>query len=150
MHSRWIRWCGMLAVALVIAPLWALAQPQTRESCWDRDVYRSRGVIEIINDWRDDVNLSMWTNHRQQLGEWSIRPGEQVMLQEGGRLLRVRQDYKIKVGDDWGWVNVGQVGQFRHGTWYVNVRDVWQATHAERQRDYDNRRSEVDQRFRYE
>jgi hypothetical protein len=138
----------MLAVAMLIAPLWAVAQPQTRESRWDRGAYRSRGAIEIINDWHDDVTLSMWTNHRQQLGEWAIRPGEQVMLQEGGRLLRVRQDYKMKVGDDWGWVNVGQVGQFRHGTWYVNVRDVWRATHAERQHDYDNRRSEMDQHFR--
>ena len=144
MHSRWVRWCGMLAVAVLIAPLWAVAQPQPREPRWDRGADRSRGAIEIINDWRDDVNLTLWTDQRERLGEWSIRPGEQVVLQEGGRRLRVRPNYKIKVGDDWGWVNVGQVGQFSNGTWYVNVRNVWQATHADRQRDYDNRRGEVE------
>jgi len=134
----------MLAVAVLIAPLWAVAQPQPREPRWDRGADRSRGAIEIINDWRDDVNLTLWTDQRERLGEWSIRPGEQVVLQEGGRRLRVRPNYKIKVGDDWGWVNVGQVGQFSNGTWYVNVRNVWQATHADRQRDYDNRRGEVE------
>ena len=56
--------------------------------------------------------------------------------------IRVRPNYKIKVGDDWGWVDVGQVGQFQNGRWYVNVRDVWQATHN-RSRPFDSRRGEV-------
>jgi hypothetical protein len=155
-QTQWLRWCGMLAIAVLIAPLWAVAQPQSREPRWDRDADQSRSAIQIINDWRDDVNLSMWTDQRQRIGEWSIRPGEQVVLQEGGQRVRVRPNYKIKVGDDWGWVDVAQVGQFRNGTWYVNVRDVWQATHAGRQRDsdnrydnqrnYDNRRDEVSPR----
>ena len=112
MHSRWRQWCGMLAVALVLVPLWAVAQPQWREPRADWP----RGAIEIINDWRDDVNLSMWTDQRQPLGEWSLQPGDQVRLEERGRPLRVNPDYKIKVGEDWGWVNVGQVGQFNNGT----------------------------------
>ena len=38
-------------------------------------------------------------------------------------------------GEDWGWVDVGHVGQFNNGIWYVRVRDIWRATHGARQRD---------------
>jgi len=134
----------MLAMVVLLTPLWAVAQPQGREPREDRGDDRARGAIEIINVGPDDVNVMLWTDQQQQLGDWSIRPGEQVMLQEGGRQLRVNSNYKIQVGDHSGWVNVGQVGQFSNGTWYVSVQDVWQATHADRQRDYDNRRGEVE------
>jgi len=125
----------MLAVVMVIAPLMALAQTRAREARPTNQSERSRGTVEVINDWRDDVNLSMWTDQRQRIGEWSIRPGEQVVLQESGESVRARPNYKIKAGQDWGWVNIEQVGQFRNGTWYVNVRDIWQATHANRRDD---------------
>jgi hypothetical protein len=73
-----------------------------------------------------------------------------VVLQERSQRIKVRPTYKIKVGDDWGWVDVAQVGQFQNGTWYVNVWDVWQATHAERRdsprepsrESYDTRRGD--------
>ena len=48
--------------------------------------------------------------------------------------IRVRPNYKIKVGEDWGWVNVGDVAEFRRGVWYVNVRDIWRATHQRGER----------------
>ncbi len=140
MHSKWIRWWGMLAVVLCVAPLVAVAQPRPREARPESSSDRSRGEIQIVNDWRDEVSLSMWSEQRERLGEWSIRPGEQVVLQERGERLRVRPNYKIKVGEDWGWVDVGQVGQFQNGTWHVNVRQVWQATHRDRPRDNDERR----------
>jgi|GEM_PF-3441222 len=35
-------------------------------------------------------------------------------------------------GEDWGWVNVGEVGQFQDGTWYVTVRAGWGASHQDR------------------
>ena len=83
----------------------------------------------------------MWSNHRQRIGGWIVRPGERVLLEEGRKSIKVRLSYKIQVGEDWSWVDVGQVGQFQNGTWYVSVRDVWQATH--RDRPYDSRRGEV-------
>jgi hypothetical protein len=141
MHSKGMRWWLMLAVVVCITPLVAIAQPQPREPRSESGAERSRGAIQVVNDWRDEVNLSMWSDQRERIGEWSIRPGEQVVLQERGQRIRVRPNYKIKVGEDWGWVDVGQVGQFQHGTWYVNVRDVWQATHRDRPRDSDDRRS---------
>jgi hypothetical protein len=51
------------------------------------------------------------------------------VLQQGGEPIRVRPHDKMKVGDNRGWVDVGQVGQFQNGTWYATVRNVWQATH---------------------
>jgi hypothetical protein len=152
--TKWMSMLGMLAVVVLIAPLMVVAQPRLREARPDSGVDRSRGAIQIINDWRDDVNLSMWTDQRERIGEWSIRPGEQAVLQEGGERVRVRPNYKIKVGDDWGWVNVEQVGQFRNGMWYVSVRDVWQATHQNRREsqremyreNYDSRREEPQRR----
>jgi hypothetical protein len=47
-----------------------------------------------------------------------------VVLQERGERIRIRPNYKITVGDGGDWVDVGKVGEFRNGTWYVNVRDV--------------------------
>ena len=150
MRYKWMKVWGMLAVVLCIVPLLAVAQPQPREPRSDRGADRPRGAMHVVNDWRDEISLSMWSDQRERIGEWAIRPGEQVVLQERGQRLRVRPSYKIKVGEDWGWVDVGQVGQFQNGTWYVHVRDVWQATHRDRYespRDtypegYDSRRRE--------
>jgi len=131
----------MLAVVLLIAPFLAVAQGQYRVERYGNAPDRPRGAIQVNNDWRDAVSVSMWSNNRERIGEWIIRPGERALLEEGRRSIRVRPSYKMKVGEDWGWVDVGQVGQFQNGTWYVNVRDVWQATH--RDRPYDSRRGEV-------
>jgi len=148
MYSKGIKWWGTLLVVLCIAPLVAVAQPQPREPRTDRGAEQARGTIHVVNDWRDEVSLSMWSDQRERIGAWSIRPGEEVVLQERGQRIRVRPNYKIKVGEDWGWVDVAQVGQFQNGTWYINVRDVWQATHRDRRdsmrepsrEGYDSRR----------
>ena len=64
-----------------------------------------------------------------------VSPGAMNTFEDGGHRIKVRPHYKIKVGDDWGWVDVGHVGQFQNGIWYVRVRDVWRATHGARQRE---------------
>jgi hypothetical protein len=64
-----------------------VAQPQPREPRSDRGTEQSRGTIQVINDWRDDVSLSMWSDQRERIGEWSIRPGEEVVLQERGQRI---------------------------------------------------------------
>jgi hypothetical protein len=150
MHSTRMKVWRMLVVVVCITPLVAVAQPQPREPRSDRGAEQARGTIQVVNDWRNEVSLSMWSDQRERIGAWSIRPGEEVVLQERGQRIKVRPTYKIKVGDDWGWVDVAQVGQFQNGTWYVNVWDVWQATHAERRdsprepsrESYDTRRGD--------
>jgi hypothetical protein len=142
MHTKVMKFIGMLAVVLVLTPLFAVAQVPYWESRQARNSAQARGPIQVINDWRDVVTVSMWSEHRERLGEWVIRPGERALLGEARRPIRVRPNYKIKVGDDWGWVDVGQVGQFQNGTWSVHVRDVWQATHAQ-SRPEDARRGEI-------
>jgi hypothetical protein len=148
MHTKWMRLWGMMAVVLLLTPLLAVAQPQPREARPDRSpdrsssADRSRGEIQVVNDWRDAVSLSMWSENRERMGEWSIRPGENVVLQERGERIRVRPNDKIKVGEDWGWVDVGQVGQFQNGVWHVTVRNVWAATHQDRPEGRDGRSGE--------
>jgi hypothetical protein len=95
--------------------------------------------VQVVNDWRDEISLSMRSDNQERLGEWSIRPGENVVLQERGERIRVRPNYTIAVGERGDWVEVGQVGTFRNGTWYVNVRDVWAATHQDRPEGRDSR-----------
>ena len=152
MYAKWMRQWGLIAGVLLLAPLLAVAQPRPREARSDRSpeqysrADRSRGEIHVINDWRDDVNLSMWSDNRERIGEWTIRPGENVVLQEQGERIKVRPNYKIKVGEDWGWVDVGEVAQFQNGVWQVTVRNVWQATHRDRPEGYDGRRGEVSPR----
>lgn len=140
-------WRWLVAV-LVLTPLLATAQVTYRESHQARTYAHARGPIQVVNDWRDVVNLSLWSERQERMGAWVVRPGERALLGEARRPIRVRPTSKIKVGDDWGWVDVGQVGQFQHGTWYVHVRDVWQATHA-RPRLEDSRRGEVSPRDRF-
>ena len=65
-----------------------------------------------------------------------------MVLQERGERIRVRPNDKIKMGDDGGWVDVGQVGQFQNGMWRVDMRDVWAATHQDRPEGRDSRRGE--------
>ena len=124
MHSKWMRRWGLAALILVLTPILAVGQSRSREALPDRSSDRSRGEVQVTNDWRDEIILSMRTDNQEQLGDWSIRPGEQVVLQERGERIRIRPNYKITVGDGGDWVDVGKVGEFRNGTWYVNVRDV--------------------------
>ena len=142
MHTTWMRLWGMVAVVLLLAPLMAVAQPRSREARPDSSADRSRGDMQVVNDWRDEVSLSLWSEQRERLGEWSIRPGEKVVLQERGARIKVRSDDKIKLGDDGGSVEVGQVGQFQNGVWYVNVRNIWASAHQDRPEGRDSRRGE--------
>jgi len=142
MHAKWMRPWGMVAVVLVLAPLMAVAQPRSREARPDSSADRSRGEMQVVNDLRDEASLSLWSEHRERLGEWSIRPGEKVVLQERGARIRVRSNDKMKLGDDGGSVDVGQVGQFQNGVWYVNVRNIWASAHQDRPEGRDSRRGE--------
>jgi hypothetical protein len=142
MHTKWMRLWGVGAVVLLLAPLMAGAQSRAREARPDSSADRSRGDMQVVNDWRDEVSLSLWSEHRERLGEWSIRPGENVVLQERGARIRVRSNDKMKLGDDGGWVDVGQVGQFQNGVWHVTVRNVWAATHQDHPEGRDSRRGE--------
>ena len=142
MHTNWTRLWGIVAVGLLLAPLMAVGQPQPREARPDRSADRSRGEVQVVNDWRDEISLSMRSDKQEQLGVWSIRPGENVVLQERGERIRIRPNYKITVGDSGEWVNVDQVGQFRNGTWYVNVRDVVTAAYQNHPEGRDARRGQ--------
>jgi hypothetical protein len=154
MHAKWMRLWGMVAVVLLLAPLMAVAQYGSREthpyskSDKSRETHpysssdksrESRGEIEVVNDLREEVSLSMSSEDRELLGEWSISPGENVVLQDRGERIRVRSNDKIKVGDDEEWVTLDQVGKFQNGVWRVDMRDVWAATQQDRPEGRDSR-----------
>lgn len=129
---------GILTVLLVTAPMLVAAQG------YNRDRSTQRGPIQIDNNWRDPVHITVWTNRGEELGGgWQFSAGESAFLAVGERKIKVRPNYQIKVGDDWGRVNVKNVGQFQNGAWYVNVRDLWRATHRNRG---DDRNRSPDQR----
>jgi hypothetical protein len=143
-----MRWLSLLAAVLFFTPLLALAQIQIQlPQGWppfsddprpphpEAHGDEPRGVLEMINDWQDRVNITLWSNQRERIGEWVLNPGSTNTFEESGHRIKVRPHYKIKVGEDWGWVDVGHVGQFHNGIWYVRVRDIWRATHGARQRD---------------
>ena len=132
MYGKWMRWCGMLAVVLWLTPMVVVAQGQLREPRWGLARGWPRGEIQVMNDWQDAVRVSMWSGRRERIGDWLISPGDEAVLEVDGERIKVRPGYKIKVGDNWGWVDVGEVGQFQRGTWYVSVRTIWRATHRER------------------
>jgi hypothetical protein len=145
MHLKRMEWYGILAVILLFTPCLAMAQPQwpipphwplfpnePRHRPPEHFADEPRGPLEVINDWQDEVNVTVWSHHRERIGEWSIPAGQTVLFEVDGERIKVRPHYKIKVGDDWGWVDVGQVGEFQNGLWYVRVRDLWRATHGRR------------------
>ena len=139
MYAKRMRLWGMVAVVLLLAPLMAIAQYGSRETHPYGKSDKSRGEIEVVNDLREEVSLSMSSEDRELLGEWSISPGENVVLQDRGERIRVRSNDKIKVGDDGEWVDLDQVGQFKNGVWRVDMRDVWTATHQDRPEGRDSR-----------
>ena len=146
MHIKWMRLEGLVAVVLLLVPLMAGAQPRAREARPDSSADRARGEVLVVNDWREEVSLSMWSANRERLGEWSIRPGENVVLQERGKRVKVRSNDKITVGDSGDAVDVGQISEFRNGAWHVKVRDVWASTHPDGPQGRESRRSEVSPR----
>src|SRR5262245_45204915 len=132
MRRQWRRWSGILAVIMIILPIVALAQDFPRGSRGGNSRDWPRGPIHITNDWQDDVRLTLWSHRRERIGEWTLQPGGSAFLDAEGTPIKVRPSYKIKVGEDWGWADLGEVGQFQQGTWYVRVRDIWRATHRDR------------------
>lgn len=146
MHAKWMRLWGMVAVVLLLAPLMAVAQYGSRKvhpyGSSDRS-RESRGEIQVVNDLRDEVSLRLSSEDRKLLGEWSIRPGENVVLQDRGERIRVRPNDKIKIGGEGQWVAVDRVGQFQNGVWRVDMRDVWAATQQDRPVGRDSKRGEA-------
>lgn len=127
MKAKWLGWFSLLVIGF-----WAIPLVTSAQGYDDRDE-DGRGPIEVTNDWRDEVQITMWTHRRERIGgSWTLDPGDAAFLAVERERIKVRPRYKIKVGNDWGWVNVGQVGHFQDGVWYVNVRDVWRATHRDR------------------
>jgi len=128
----WMRLGAILAVLLGAAPTLAVAQGYSSGRT------QQRGMIQINNDWRDSVHITVWTNRGEELGGgWQFASGESAFLAIGQRKIKVRPNYQIKVGDDWGQVNVRNAGRFQNGIWYINVRDLWRATHRNRRDDRD-------------
>jgi hypothetical protein len=120
----------ILMTTLFLVPPGAVAQDDFSPYGPERSRDWHRGEIQVTNDWRDPVKVTMWTHQRERIGDyWMIEPGESAFLAIDEDRIRVRPNYKIKVGKDWGWVDLESVGQFHRGAWYVNVRDIWRATH---------------------
>src|ERR1043166_1153781 len=124
MTRRPMGWVSMVALVLFLTPLLALAQIQIQlppgwppfsdeprpphpESYGDEP----RGLLEVINDWQDQVTITVWSSQRERIGQWVLSPGAMNTFEDGGRRIKVRPHYKIKVGEDWGWVDVGHVGR---------------------------------------
>jgi len=148
MPSKRMGFYSLFAALLLCAPLMARAQiqiqlpqgwppfpEQPRPAPPEHFADEPRGLLEVFNDWEDDVKVTVWSQQRERIGEWNIPRGQTVNFAVEGQRIKVRPHYKIKVGDDWGWVEVGQVGELHNGAWHVRVRDIWRATHGARQRD---------------
>ena len=105
----WMRLGGILVVLLGVTPMLAVAQG------YGSDRTQQRGMIQIKNDWRDSVHITVWTNRGEELGGgWQFASGESAFLAIGQRKIKVRPNYQIKVGDGSGRVNIGDVGRFRN------------------------------------
>src|SRR5215217_1559250 len=107
MTRKLLGWYSVVAIAFLIAPLVVVAQEGRRGD---------RGDIQVINDWDNTVRVTLWKQRGEQISRrsWTIPRGQSVVLgDEGGRSIRVRADDKIKVGEDWGRVDIGAVGQLQ-------------------------------------
>src|SRR5262245_22990673 len=118
MYLKRTRWYGVVAVMLFLTPLFAMAQIQIQlPPHWppfpdeprprppEHFDAEPRGFLEVINDWQDEVPVTVWSHHREQIGTWSIPAGQLAVFEVDGERIKVRPRYKIKVGDDWGWVD---------------------------------------------
>jgi hypothetical protein len=128
MYLHWKRLLGIQLIALLLVPLSVFSQDMRRGDY---------GYLQVTNDWENTVRVTLWNEQGGQLSRrtWTIPQGRSALLaEEDGGSLRVGGNDKIKVGDDWGRVDIGTVGRLQGRTWHVNVRDVWQATHQGRGR----------------
>lgn len=124
-----------IAAALFALPLLATAQQDLesdRDRRWLQPPDHRRAYVKVTNDWRDTIRLTMWTKRGTQIGDaWTIRPGQDGYLREGGKRITALPEYSLRVGNDPGATYVETVGKRRGDTWYISVRDVWRATHQE-------------------
>jgi len=128
MLHKCVGWSSVVAVALLLVPLVVLAQGSRRGD---------RGEIQVTNDWDNTVRVTLWKERGGQMSRrtWTIPQGQsEVLASENGRSLLVGGSDKIKVGEDWGRVDIRHVGQLQGSLWNVRVRDVWRATHQRRGR----------------
>jgi hypothetical protein len=139
MRSTWFAASCLAAVSLFTLPISACAQgyldqePEHRHGGGEYRDEQQKYPIAVTNDWRDDVTVTIWRTHGERIGDsWEIPTGQTAWLEYHHEPLNVRGAYKIKVGDDWGWVNLQDVGDLSNGAWRVKVRDIWRATHSAR------------------
>jgi len=106
MSLKRIRWSSIVALVLVLTPLLALAQIQIqlppgwpqfpnepRPAPPEHYADDPRGLLEVINDWQDQVSITVWSNQRERIGEWVVSPGQTNTFAEGGRRVNVRPHY---------------------------------------------------------
>ena len=72
MPLTWMRRYGVLAILLLLSPLWACAQVQIQLPQWppfpneprarppEHFSDQPRGLLEIINDWEDTVKVTVY------------------------------------------------------------------------------------------
>jgi hypothetical protein len=110
------------------------------ERHWLSPPNERRAYVEIANDWRDTVRLTMWTKRGERIGSaWTIRSGQTGLLKDEGHRITATADYNIRVGDDPATTSVGDVGERRGDMWHIRVRDIWQATHSRGRYDREGR-----------
>jgi len=51
MHTKWMRLWGLGALILVLTPLLAVGQTRTHEALPAKSSDRSRGEVQVTNDW---------------------------------------------------------------------------------------------------
>ena len=59
MYAKGMKLWGLLVAVLVLIPLLAAAQVTYRESRQARNYDQARGPVQVINDWRDVVTVSI-------------------------------------------------------------------------------------------
>lgn len=62
MKAKWSGWFSLLVIGL-----WAIPLVTSAQGYDDRDE-DGRGPIEVTNDWRDEVQITMWTHRRERIG----------------------------------------------------------------------------------
>ncbi len=107
MPLKRIGWYSVLAVVLFCTPLLAMAQIQIQLPLppgWpqfpdqpppappERYADEPRGLLEVINDWEDQVSITVWTNQRERIGEW---------VAGGSRSVPITRSRSAKTGAGW-------------------------------------------------
>ena len=120
MHSIWVRFCAILVMLVLAAPIEGFAKGKNH-----------RSHIQVKNDHFKKLRITVTMKNHEQVSkvEMTLPPGQSTFITDNGGRITVRGSDTIRIGNGRKDVAIREVGHHYDGTWHVTISEMQAYTH---------------------